>query len=478
MGGPRVVVPPGGTSVATDGMRVAIERTRELSEAFSRGITAVRRAALVPHAPPLHHLEQSLRAGAETTARLHTGLRESVARYSAADHDAWAAIDRLESVEGAILGAIVGTGARLDLALGGPLAIGAIAALVAGVRSGGGHGAGGGRRSGAAQGAGRASGAIGRFLTDHPRLTSSPGVVGIVRAIVDGTDEAMMSAAGLPPALAVAAGASGRTGVSTSAGALMAAGPQLGMLEESPVAVQRVDRQPVAAPPAGSAERLARVPEGDQVRIERYCAPGAPDRYVVYVAPTVTFDPRPEGEPWDLASNVGGVGGEDVGAIRATELAMRDAGITRDSEVQLVGFSQGGMVATRIAADGNWTAMGLQTFGAPSGNVALPDGVHGMVVRNAEDFVPALAGPQTDHHLLQVERTVYADPALMPTDQPVPGHQRVAYAATAAAIDAARSTDIRSQSAALDDFAADYAGRSGSSITAYTYHATRVAASG
>jgi hypothetical protein len=253
----------------------------------------------------------------------------------------------------------------------------------------------------------------------------------------------------------------------------MALGPKVGLLEESPVDVRRVDRQPVATPPVGAAERLDRVPEGDQVRIEKYSAPGRPDRFVVYVAPTETFDPQPEGEPWDLASNVGGVGGEDVGSIRATELAMKDAGITPDSEVQLVGFSQGGMVATRIAGDGAWNAVGLQTFGAPAGNVALPDGIQGMQVRNAEDFVPALAGPQADHHLLQVERTVYADPSQMPSDQAAPGHQRVAYDATAQAIDAGQSRSVREQSAALDDFTGDYAGRPGASITAYSYHATR-----
>jgi hypothetical protein len=61
----------------------------------------------------------------------------------------------------------------------------------------------------------------------------------------------------------------------------------------------------------------------------------------------------------------------------------------------------------------------------------------------------------------------------MPTDQAAPGHQRVAYAATAQAIDAARSDDVRTQTQALDDFAADYARQPGSTITASVYHATR-----
>ncbi|MFW8745993.1 hypothetical protein, partial [Mesorhizobium japonicum] len=83
---------------------------------------------------------------------------------------------------------------------------------------------------------------------------------------------------------------------------LMAAGPTLGLLKESPVDVQRVQQASVAAPPVGARARLDRVPEVDQVRIERYTAPGEPDRFVVYVGPPETFAPRPQGEPWDLAS--------------------------------------------------------------------------------------------------------------------------------------------------------------------------------
>jgi hypothetical protein len=61
----------------------------------------------------------------------------------------------------------------------------------------------------------------------------------------------------------------------------------------------------------------------------------------------------------------------------------------------------------------------------------------------------------------------------MPTDQAAPGHQRVAYAATAQAIDAARSSDVRAQTAALDGFTGGYAGRPGATITSSLYHSTR-----
>ncbi len=468
LGGPLIVTSAGGTTVATDGMRAAIDRADAVGEALHRALRAVHRAELVPHAPPLVHLEGALRSASAGASSLGGALQDAVARYSAVDRDVWAAFDALSGVTGAVVGAELGAAARLagaavavSLAVGGPplAAFGAaelrvLRAAIAGARSGGSRG-------------------VGAFLTAHPRLLSNPRFVAAVRGLADGLDEGMVSAAGVPPSVAVALGATRRTGVAMSAGVLMAAGPSAGLLEESPVDVRRTSERAVAAAPVGAAERLRRVPDDGGARIERYSAPGRSDRWVVYVGPTDSFDPRPQGKAWDLASNVGGVGGEGVASIRATELAMKDAGIPAGSEVQLVGFSQGGMVATRIAADGRWNAVGLQTFGAPAGNVALPDGIQGMQVRNAEDFVPALAGPQTDHHLLQIERTVYADPSRMPTDQPAPGHQKVAYAATAQAIDAARSGEVRAQNDALDAFTGQYASQPGSTITSYSYVADR-----
>lgn len=481
-GGPLIVTSAGSTVVATDGMRAAIGRARRTAELMARVTTAAHRAELVPGAPSLAVLERAANAARSASERLEEGLRAAVERYSAAERASNAAFDATASVAGAMIGEVAGDLLRAGVVLfGAPIALGVVAPSWIGARLGS-HATTASAR-GRASAAGRASTApdaasakptgIAGFLMNHPQLTSNPSFVAGVRGLADGLDEGLVAGAGVPGVAAVLLGATGRTGVRTSATALMAAGPPLGLLKESPVDVQRVQQVPVAAPPVGAQARLDRVPEVNQVRIERYTAPGEPDRFVVYVGPTETFDPRPQGEPWDLASNVGGVGGQDVAAIRATELAMADAGITRDSQVQLVGFSQGGMVATRVAADGAWNAVGLQTFGAPSGNVALPDGIQGMAVRNSEDFVPALAGPQTDHHLLQVERTVYADPRDMPTDQAAPGHQRVAYAATAQAIDAAASDDVRVQSAVLDDFTGDYARRPGATITSSLYHATR-----
>ncbi len=171
---------------------------------------------------------------------------------------------------------------------------------------------------------------------------------------------------------------------------------------------------------------------------------------------------------------MGGVGGLEVGAYRASELAMHDAGIRPGEAVQFVGFSQGGLVATMLAASGDWNAAGVQTFGAPAGQLVLPDGLQGMAVRNTDDFIPMLGGPQLDHHVLQVERQAFAPGQPMPTYHAAPAHQRDAYRATAMAIDAAGSAEVREQSAALDAFTGDYAERDGSTITVFGYHGERI----
>jgi hypothetical protein len=180
------------------------------------------------------------------------------------------------------------------------------------------------------------------------------------------------------------------------------------------------------------------------------------------------------GPPPNPPPRGGGGGPLDVGAYRASEVAMRDAGVTAGSPVQFVGFSQGGLIASMLAGSGDWNAAGIQTFGAPAGNIELPDGLAGMAVRNTDDFIPMLAGPQLDHHVLQVERRAFAAGETLPDYHAAPAHQRDAYMATAAVIDRASSSVVREQRDALDAFAGDYAVQPGSTITVTSYHAERV----
>lgn len=395
-----------------------------------------------------------MRRAGLAAAGLRTALVRAIAEYATAEQQALARQHDLAAFLASHLGPVVRASILLGLA-SAPLL--GLAALVA-------------WGSIPDRGDGRLAEA-GRWLMAHPELVTSPEFAAAVRLLATSLDEAALSALGLPPPLLVKL--DGGRGVETNAAGMVAVGSLLGLFRETPVRVERVATASAADPPVGVSGRLDRVPEGDQVRIERYEAPGEPPRYVVYVGPTETFSPVAGDEPWDLTSNVAGVAGLSAGSFRATELAMHDAGIGPGDEVQLVGFSQGGLVASLVAASGDWNVRGLETHGAPVGNIELPSGLNGLAVRHTDDFIPALAGPQLDHSLVQIEREAFADGRPLPTTQAAPAHQRVAYAETAALVDAARSSVVRDQVAAMDDFTSDYAGREGAGITVFRYHAER-----
>ncbi|AYF97794.1 hypothetical protein [Protaetiibacter intestinalis] len=319
-----------------------------------------------------------------------------------------------------------------------------------------------------------------RWIIAHPELVTSPEFCTLVRRFVTGTDDAVLGALGVPEPLTLLLGEHGLglLGVDTSAAAVIALGGMSGtrVMHETPVRVERVSERTGGAPPANATERLDRVPGDEQVRIERYSAPGQPDRYVVYVAPTQTFSPVADGEPWDLTSNIAGVAGLPAGSIRATEQAMADAGISSEAEVMLVGFSQGGLVADALAASGDWNTVALETYGDPGAGIELPEGIRGMAVHHTDDFVVATGGPQVPTDRLIVERQAYPDGSTMPTDRAVPAHQRDAYVETAERIDRSRSPQLRAELDAVDAFTHDYTAREGSEITTYSYRAERIPA--
>lgn len=321
---------------------------------------------------------------------------------------------------------------------------------------------------------------LARTLLNNPELITSPEFSTFVRRAVSNADDAALGAAGLPPWVPMLLGEQGlgMLGANTSAGAIIAVGTASGSrtLGETPVRVDRVAERATDSAPAGAAERLERVPGEEQVRIERYTAPGEPPRYVVYVAPTQTFSPVADSEPWDLTSNIAGVAGLPSGSIRATELAMADAGITAEAEVVFVGYSQGGLVADAVVASGNWNAVGLETYGDPGGGIPVPEGVRGVAVRHTDDFIVALGGPQQPSDRTIVERRAFAEGEGIPNDLPVPAHQKRAYSETARALDAATSPQLRAELDALDAFTRDYTSRRGSAITTFSYRAERLPA--
>jgi hypothetical protein len=456
------VTSPGATVVATDELLDYRARLLELAGALDRQARLVRALERQPWTaiagrPALAEIMQAgdRIAGAERAA---TSLRQAV---EAAMHNYTDAESRSEHVQQLLAAALASTAApAVVLLLASLLATspGWLTPVLVG------------------KAVGRALGVdpTGALLRPIQQgMTTKEGVRTIELGVAAG-DEAALSLAGVPAILAFALGGFGASGADrSSAGAIVAARP-LGLLQETPVRINRIEVSHDVEQPHGAADRLSRIPSGDQIRVEVYQAEGMPDRVLLYLGGTESFSPRADGEPWDLTSNVTAVAGGSAGSLRAAELALQKAGVTGDAEVMVLGYSQGGLVAERLVAEGRWNTVGVETYGAPTGTVALPAGTPGMEVRHRDDLVPALAGPRESTALLLVERDAFPAGTPVPHDQPLPAHQRERYLETAAGIDAARSPEVRDHLDRMNAFTADYASRPGYAVTRYDLHAVRM----
>lgn len=460
LGGPLLVTPVGSVVVSTDAMLASADRLRALEAELLIDIRRVVAADAVASGMPIDGIVPRLERVRDRCERARDAFGRMAEDYTRVE----AAIERAQRDLAAMVAAIVGPAAfgvliRAILFTPGVLIAGALLGWAA-----------------IPDGPDGKLSTVAAFMKAHPELITSPEFVRFVSLVATSIDDAVLGGLGVPPWLVGLPGLDlGRDG-GVAAGALTVAalGVMLGMFRETPVAVDRVSTQSLDAAPTGVRERLDRIPEVNQIRIEKYEADGMPPRYTVYVGPTETFSPYADEEPWDSTSNLYGVAGLQAGSFRAVEEAMAQAGIQPGDEVLVTGFSQGGLVATMVAASGDWNVVGLETHGAPAGNIPLPAGIAGMAIRNTDDLVPALAGPQLEHDLLQVERRAFREGVQIPNVEAAPAHQRSGYESTATAIDAAESAAVREQVRTLDAFAADYLALPGGQATVMTYHATRV----
>ncbi|MEP6479221.1 MAG: hypothetical protein ABJB03_07510 [Rhodoglobus sp.] len=313
-----------------------------------------------------------------------------------------------------------------------------------------------------------------QWVKENSRLVSNPTVVSLLRSAIMSSDDAIMGAVHVPPSIAALLGDEGvgLTGVGMTAALLSTVGGKAGILGETGVRTVQTSETTIATPPQGFAERMERVPNGDnggsQLLVERYSIPGEPDRFEVYVAGTADFSPLATDEPWDMTSNVAGVGGLPAGSYRAAVDALAQAGVTPDSPIVFNGFSQGGLIAAMLAGSGDYNTAGLLTFGAPAGNVALPDTFPAIAVEHSEDIVPATGGDQINPSVIVARRDVFGDTEV-PTYEIFPAHQRDTYTSTAHLLDEQHSTLLMGAIHTLDNF-----GAGATEIVATTYHAERV----
>ena len=289
----------------------------------------------------------------------------------------------------------------------------------------------------------------------NPQLRGHPFFVNAVRESVMSSDDALLGYLGVPRVVSRALGDEGLglTGASTTAAVLAGVGGAVGLVRHTPVRLTAESVPTEVRPVEGAEGRLDRVPtptdsDGAQITIERYEYEGKPDAFIAYVAGTATFDPFVTDEPLDMESNVLNMVDGSSASAEALRQALAAAGADASSQVQLVGYSQGGAADARVAESGDFDVQGILTFGSPTGQIELPTDITAILVEHDDDLVPATGGRQDNQSALLVNRRVYDD-WQVPADQPVPAHLRSNYAETARMMDASTG-ELRSTIDALD----------------------------
>ena len=205
-------------------------------------------------------------------------------------------------------------------------------------------------------------------------------------------------------------------------------------------------------PPTGFADLADRIPteeDGGQVRIERYGDPEHPS-WLVYIGGTVEWSPTGSTEPWDMASNVAAVAGQEAGSYRAVLQAMQAAGVQPGDPVLPVAHSQGGLIANQLVSRGDVNAVGMLTFGAPETDLPLPDGLPVIAVEHDDDIVPALGATPHEDQRLYVRRELFAGREV-PVDEVMPAHQLAGYRETARLVDGSPEDRLVAFRAQLDE---------------------------
>jgi hypothetical protein len=270
-------------------------------------------------------------------------------------------------------------------------------------------------------------------LPDSGQFMSQPLVVQATAHLTSGADDFVAGLLGLPkpPQGGPLAGEDLIAGAAIAGLGIMGAQT----LQETPIRVSRSSTSTTEAP-QGYRELISRIPRADegasQIRIEHY-----ESGYVVYLGGTIDSGVNPSTEPWDMTSNITAIAELDSGSYNSAVLAMREAGITAQDNVIVVGHSQGGLVAAQLAASGDYRISDVITVGAPLHQVELPEEVNLVAVEHAEDVIPSLSGvavPAVAATHLTVTRSLYST-AQAPRGELLPAHNLSRYVETGAAMD-------------------------------------------
>lgn len=172
----------------------------------------------------------------------------------------------------------------------------------------------------------------------------------------------------------------------------------------------------------------------------------------------------------DLGTNLAAIGNRSTSYEQGVRQALRASGVAPDEPIMLIGHSQGGVIAARLAADlhgsGEFHVSHLVTAGSPIGQVEVPADVQVLALENKGDVVPQLDG--ADNVRRANWTTVTIDRAASGGNAPGPRHSlSTAYLPGARDID--ESTD--SSLAAWREGASEFL--TGDSVRSDVYRVTR-----
>ena len=160
------------------------------------------------------------------------------------------------------------------------------------------------------------------------------------------------------------------------------------------VSVAPVQTSTPAAAPSGLAGALQRLPVkgGAQVAVEKYSYADGTSRYVVYIMGTQTFAPGDMGgrEPWDMKSNTELYAGRNAASYEATIAAIESAGAEPGDRVDVVGHSQGGLIAAYVAMQSDYD-VGVTILAGSPGDPMLDEDQMLVSLGNTDDAVRGFA---------------------------------------------------------------------------------------
>lgn len=152
------------------------------------------------------------------------------------------------------------------------------------------------------------------------------------------------------------------------------------------------------------------------VRIEQYQF-NDHRRFIVYIPGTQNLSLTSTANPFDMRSNLLLLAGGRSNASRATELALRRAGVDPKDRVMLVGHSQGGLIALNLAKRSvaglvPYRIEHVVTFGTPAAANDASKLPNVVSLENRSDLVPRLELREnpTAKNWVTLEGEVQGDP--------------------------------------------------------------------